>query len=100
MEAAPRGRMDEVGDSAGDRTKFVVATFNSRHAAQKPQRVGMPGLAQEFSGWRHLDELASVHDANPVTRLGDDAEIVSDQNHAHRDLAVAAPEATEFGPGS
>ena len=88
MEAAPRGRLDEIGDRAGDWTKLVAATFNSRHAAQEPQRVGMPGLAQDLSGRRHLDELASVHDANPVTRLGDDAEIVRDQNHAHAAIAL------------
>ena len=88
MEAAPCGRMDEVGDGAGDWTKLIVATFNSRHAAQEPQRVGMPRPTQGLSGWRHLDKLASVHDANPVTRLGDDAKIVSDKNHAHAAISL------------
>ncbi len=88
MEAAPCGRMDEIGDGAGDWTKLIVATFNSRHATQEPQRVGMPGPAQDLSGRRHLDKLASVHDAYPVTRLGDDAEIVRDQNHAHAAITL------------
>ena len=59
------------------------------------------GTAQDLSGWRHLDELTSVHNAYPVTRLGDDAEIVSDQNHAHAAITLQLhKKAPEFGPGS
>src|SRR4051794_2188608 len=48
----------------------------------------MPWLAQELNGRRYLDELASVHDTYPVTRLRDDPKIVRDQNHAHPAIAL------------
>jgi len=48
----------------------------------------MPWSAQELSGRRHLGELAGVHDTYPVTRFGDDAQIMRDQNHAHAAIAL------------
>jgi len=39
----------------------------------------MPRAGEDLVRWRSLDDLAGVHDGDPVADLGDDAEVVRDQ---------------------
>ncbi len=63
----------------------------SRDAAQKPHRVGMPGLLEHLQRRPLLDHLAGVEHAHPVAHLGDHAQVVADEDAATSRSPRAAP---------
>jgi hypothetical protein len=60
----------------------------ARHRAQQADRVGMPGMAQHVGGRPALDDAPGIHDGDAVGDLGDHAEIVRDEQHAHAALGL------------
>ncbi len=48
----------------------------------------MPGLIEEFLDAGDFDDPAGVHDGDDVGVLGDDAEVVGDQEDRHAALAL------------
>ena len=61
-------------------------------------RVRVVGLGQDGAGGARLDELARLHDRHAVAQVGDDAEVVRDEEHRHVALGLQVAEQVEhFG---
>jgi hypothetical protein len=56
------------------------AMVEPRDRAQQADGVGMLWIGEELADRRALDNLAGIHDGDFVTDLGDDAEIMRDQD--------------------
>ena len=54
-----------------------------------PRRRGGACEANSSVGRRHLDDLAGVHDHDPVAAAGDDPEVVGDEDHGHFSVHAA-----------
>ena len=51
-----------------------------RHRAEQADRVGMLRTGKQHIDRRAFDDLARIHDRDLVAHLGDDAEIVGDED--------------------
>ena len=57
----------------------------SRGTAASSARVyGWCGAREQLAHGRLLDDLPGVHHDHPLRALGDDAEVVRDEEHRHR----------------
>ncbi len=54
-----------------------------RAAGEQPLRVGMHRLADHLVGRTLLDDPAGIHHGDRLRMVGNDAEVVGDQQHAH-----------------
>ena len=77
VEAAARRRVDQVRRRAGDEVEARRAQRDRR--AQQLAGVGVLRVAEDVATVALLDDPAGVHHRDPVARLGDDAEVVGDQ---------------------
>ena len=87
-EAAAVGRPAHVGHAALDRGQALALLVEARDRAQQAHRVGMLGPREEIADGGALDDLAGVHDGDIVGHLGDDAEIVGDQDDGGAGVAA------------
>ena len=85
-----RGGSIEVRRRAGDRVQLRRRQRDRR--AQQLARVRMRGLGEHLARRALLDDLAGVHDGHPVARLGDDAEVVRDQQERRVEVALQVGE--------
>ena len=81
-----------VGESATNRQvmKWWWLAFNGeqpvynpvhpRHGGEEGLRVGVGWFIEDVSHTAVLNYAAGIHHCNPVTHLGDDAEVVGDEN--------------------
>ena len=90
MEGAAAGKGDQARRPTGDRHQRLVA--RAVEPGDRPQQA--PGVrvlrahAKIVVGRRLLDDLAGIHHGDLVGVLGDDAEIVRDQDDRHVELAL------------
>ena len=91
-EAAALGLVVGAGHRALDGGQPLAIDVEPRDRAQKADRVGMLRIGEQRADRRLLDDLAGVHHQHLVGHLGDDAEIVGDDQdrHAEPALQVAA----------
>ena len=54
-----------------------------RHAGHQPARVGVGRVAEQRLDRGGLDNASGIHDRDAVDELGDDAEVVRDEQHRH-----------------
>ncbi len=59
----------------------MLAVVESRQRRQQPLRVGHPRLAEDLIGVAVLDHISAVHHQDVLAELGDDAEVVGDQDN-------------------
>src|SRR3546814_2502312 len=48
---------------------------------EKAERVGMRGPPKQHVSWRDVDDLAAKHGDDSIRDLGDNREVVTDQQH-------------------
>ncbi len=77
VEVAPGRRLDQVGWGAVDVVEPGGPQRDRR--AQELAGVGVPGSGEDLPRVADLDDLAGVHHRHPVASLGDDAQVVGDQ---------------------
>ena len=65
----------------GVEATMVLALAATRHATQQPDCVRVPGVVEDLPRRPLLDELAGVHDPDPVAHLRDHGEVVADEEH-------------------
>jgi len=58
-------------------------------------RVGVPRLAMQLGRCRLLDDLAGVHDRDPVRELEQERQIVRDEEHREAELALQVADLLE-----
>ena len=68
---------------------------SSRIASSSDCVYGWWGFGEDGAGRARLDELAGLHDGHPVAQVGDDAEVVRDQEHRHVTLGLQVAEQVE-----
>src|SRR6266436_3786879 len=84
VEGAARRRLGEVGGVPRDRVERLLAA-ELWHRAEQGLGVGVLRRPEQIADRTVLDDLAGVHHRHFVAHLGDDAEIVGDENQ--RDAA-------------
>src|SRR5262245_38845815 len=94
MERTPRGQIGQVRGLTADRIERLLAA-QARHRAEQRARVRMLGRVEELAHWRLLDDLAGVHDGDPIAHLRDDPEVVRDEDQRHAGLALDVLEEIE-----
>ena len=80
VEAAARGRRDEVGRHAGDRLEVRAALVEVGHRAQQRARVRMAGRAEHLGDRARLDDARGVHHRDALAGLRDHREVVGDEH--------------------
>ena len=92
-ELAARRQFEQVGDGAGDDVEVPVARRpppDPGNRIHEAHRVGVKrGGENPFHG-ALLDDPARVHDGRSLGGLGDDPEIVRDQDHRRAHLTLQA----------
>src|SRR5207302_2994129 len=87
MEGTARRKTGQIRRVAADGIERLLAA-ELRHRAEQRPRVGMLGSVEELPHRRLLDELAGVHDGDPVAHLRDDAEVVRHEDQGHAGLSL------------
>src|SRR5262249_60046155 len=87
-EAAARRHVGEIWRLAIDGRQRRAAAAQGRQAVQEADRVGMARLVEDVAGASGLDDAPGVHYRNPVAELGDDAEVVRDEDERQVRLAL------------
>ena len=90
LEAAAGRQIARIGHRALDRASRCVARRRARDELRRPTRVGVLRLGEELADTALLDHPAGIHDDDLVGDLGDDAEIVGDEQDRHADARAAA----------
>ncbi len=60
----------------------------ARHGAQQGAQIGMLRTAKDVFERAAFDDLAAIHDDDLFGDVGDDAEIVGDQQHRHAEFVL------------
>ena len=90
-ELAARRRLDQRRRRALDRVQPVgLRPVEPRDRAEQAPRVGHLRVVEELARLGLLDDPAGVHDDDLVGDVGDDAEIVRDQDHRRVELVLQA----------
>jgi len=88
LESAARRRCDQVGREALDRHELGLAPFvEARDGTEETPRVRHLRVGEELSRVGLLDDLAAVHDVDPLRHAGDHAEVMRDEDERGPELA-------------
>src|SRR2546426_6130509 len=95
MKRASRGQVREIGWLTRDRIQGLLAP-ELRHRAEQGSRVRVLGVVEELPHRRLLDDLAGIHDGDPVTHLRHDAQVVRHEDQRNAGLPLDVPEEVEI----
>ena len=70
---------DHVGHDSFDALELPVPVRQRRRAAQEGVGIGVERGGEEIAHRRVLDDLAGIHDVDAPAHLGDDAEVMGDE---------------------
>ena len=73
----------QVGRQAADRGECLAFLVEPRDRVQQTLGVRMPGLGVQLKSIRLLNDAPGVHHSDTVCDVGNDAEVVRDQDEAH-----------------
>ena len=91
VERASRRRRDQARRLARNRVEPFLVDVEPREAVHEPERVRMPGRVEDRVDVAELHHPARVHHDDPVRELGDQAEVVGDQDDRRVRLRAAPP---------
>jgi len=78
-EGAPCRQVQQVRRLSLDRVEFLVpGQVEPGDGVQQPQGVGVAGVPIDVPGRPPLDDLAGIHDVDPVGVAGHDPQVVRD----------------------
>lgn len=89
LESAVVGGEVEIGGEAGDGVEFFAFLVGGGDALEKGAGVGVARVAEEFGGGGGLDDAAGIHDVDDFAVLGDDGEVVGDEDAGGAEVALA-----------
>ena len=81
VEATARGELPALGDLPGDQGGATRLGPHPGGGGQQSGRVGVGRMGEQFGCRRLLDHLAGVHHGDLVGELGDEGEVVGDEEH-------------------
>ena len=100
VEATAAGRVQERRRRAGDRLQLGAVRGQPRKRAEQSPGVRVLGLVEDLRVGALLGRPGGVHHEHVVGRLGDDAEVVGDQDDRRcRSRAGARSSASGSAPG-
>ena len=76
------GRVDEIGRRAWYGLELFLGIDVGDGGKESPC-IGMLRLEEDLEGGSDLDDLAGIHDGDPVGHVGDDSQIVRDEDDGH-----------------
>ena len=89
MKRAARGQVDEARRLPRDRHELLAAVaLEGRDRAEQTPRVRMLGRREEARRRPALDDPARVHHRDVVAHLGDDPQVVRDDDDGHPELVL------------
>ena len=80
VKGQPAGSRLMSGGSPAMVSSVAVVAVEPRHRLQQPQRVGMRGRGEDVGRRALFHDLAAIEHQRAVAEVGDDAEIVGDQD--------------------
>ncbi len=87
--------MAGLGDLAWNGAESGLVAAKPRDRIVEAAGIGVEGLAEHVAGGAGLDDLAGVHDDDAIRHLGDQEEIMADQEQAHGRFALDGSEPIE-----
>ena len=84
----PCGIWSRAGTLPGIETKRSVGARMFGIGSQQPLRVRMRRVGEQVVGRRPFHDPAGVHDGDVVADVGDDTEIVGDEQQGHAELVL------------
>src|SRR2546427_2965530 len=95
MESTRERRNDQVGRVAPqDRPRPGLSDHRDR--GHQRFRVRMLRISQHFALGAPLHDLARIHDVHIFGEVGDDGDVVRDEEHAHAVLLAEPPEQVQY----
>jgi hypothetical protein len=88
MERTPGRPVDEARRRSRNRAQQLLGRVDPRQALHQADRVRVARRREHRVHVRQLDDLARVHDDDPIGELGDQAEVVRDQDRRGVRLAL------------
>ncbi len=88
MERTSGWRMDQAGRLARDRSEPLLVLGDARQALHEPHGVGVPRRSEDRVDVAELDDAPRVHHDDPIRQLGNDAEVVRDEDGRRVGLAL------------
>jgi hypothetical protein len=73
----------------------ILAAAALRQAAQQADRIGVAWIAKDVLGPSLLDEAAGIEHAHPLAHLGDDRQVVADEEDRGREFATQLDDQVE-----
>ena len=90
----PVGGLSGLGTSPASRMRARWAVgIGHRHGRQQRLGVGMARLGEQAALGRQLDDLAEIHDGDPVGDVAHHGEVVGDEEVGEAELVLAGPAA-------
>ena len=94
-ERAARRQVSRIRRASGNGVEALFAHVLVRERAQKAARVRHSGPAKQLGSRPVLDDAAGIHDIKAVPDLGDDPEIMADEQHTHPDFVAKTADQIE-----
>src|SRR5438876_9657764 len=88
VEATAARRIGEIGRRARDADEMLAGTGERRERLHQPSRVRMLWVLLELHARRALDDLAGIHDRDPVRELDQEREVVRDEENGEAEIAL------------
>ena len=92
VEGAAGRRREQARRLPGDRIEPLEVGIEPRERVHEPDRVRVSRVVEDLVDARELDHAAGVHDDDPVGELGDQAEVVRDEDGRGVRLLLRRPE--------
>src|SRR5882724_9068795 len=87
MKVAPRGQAGQIRRLARDGVEGLL-TAELRHRAEQGFGIGVFWIREELPHGTVFDDLTSIHDCHFVAHLGDNTQIVGDENQGHTGFSL------------
>src|SRR5215813_7532175 len=82
MEATAVGQVRQIRRLAGDAVERLLRA-ELRYGVEQRFGVRVPGMIEEAPHRLHLDDFTSIHHRHLVTHLGDDTQVVRDEDEGN-----------------
>ena len=87
-KATARRQIGQIGRLSLDRCQGLMAPRQRWETVQKGEGIRMPRLRKNILGCAAFDNLPGIHHGYPVAHLGDDAQIMGNEDECHVGLAL------------
>ena len=80
--------MAQIGDDTGDRWQLTASPVDAWHRVEQGASIGVARMPKHVTHRAGFHDLSSVHDANAIGYLRNNAQIMGDEEHGHTEIAT------------